>query len=165
MRLGVGSTIIIFPRAPGLRHLRAGEGNRSGGGANRVAVGWPPPPALLPTGPVVGHPSRPRRLHAPFHQAIQSGGEILLRAAGRPASATRWPAGSERPTSVAGKATTARRGFLPRQAPSGLRRPVSRHGNSACRLRATLAEAAGSLGRRRPGKPRRDPCRPSLHGS
>jgi len=40
-----------------------------------------------------------------------------------------------------------------------------RHGNSACRPRATLAEAAGPLGGRRPGKPRRDPCPPSLHGS
>jgi hypothetical protein len=29
-----------------------------------------PPPALWPTGPVVGHPIRPRRLHAPFHQEI-----------------------------------------------------------------------------------------------
>jgi hypothetical protein len=52
-----------------------------------------------PTGPVVGHLSRPRRLHAPlFHQAGNSGGEILLRAAGRPASATRWLR-SDRPAS------------------------------------------------------------------
>jgi len=37
--------------------------------------------------------------------------------------------------------------------------------NSAYRPQATLAEAAGPLGSRRPGKPRRDPCPPSLHGS
>ncbi len=36
---------------------------------------------------------------------------------------------------------------------------------STCRPRATLPGAAGSLGWRRPGKPRRDACRTSLHGS
>src|SRR3990170_146014 len=94
-----------------------------------------PPPALWPTGPVVGHPIRPRRLHAPFHQEIKSGGEILLRADGRQASATRWP---------------------PLALPKA---PALAFLGSTCRPRATLAEAAGSLGWRRPGKPRRDPCR------
>ncbi len=106
-----------------------------------------PPPALWPTGPVVGQPIRPQRLHAPFHQETNSGGEILLRADGRPASATRWPnVNMPRPSN--------RRGEQIR--PAGCPCP----GNSACRPRATLAEAAGSLGRRRPGKPRRDPCFP-----
>jgi hypothetical protein len=89
------------------------------------ATGRPPPRALAEAGPVVGHPSRPRRLHAPFHQAVNRGGAILLRAAGRPASATRWP-NSNRPASTGGGATTARRGSLPRLATSGLRRPGSR---------------------------------------
>src|SRR3972149_5776399 len=67
-----------------------------------------PPPALWPTGPVVGHPIRPRRLHAPFHQEIDSGGEILLRADGRPASATRWP--------IQGTPAVSRRSGSPREA-------------------------------------------------
>jgi hypothetical protein len=41
---------------------------------------------------------RPRRLHAPFHQNTNSGCEILLRADGRPASATRWPIPGTPPT-------------------------------------------------------------------
>ena len=96
-----------------------------------------PLPALSPTGPVVGHPIRPRRLHAPFHQEIKSGGEILLRADGRPASATRCHPDD------------------PRLACLG----------STCRPRATLPGAAGPLGRRRPGKPRRDPWPSCLQGS
>ncbi len=36
---------------------------------------------------------------------------------------------------------------------------------STCRSRATLPRAAGPLGRRRPGNPRREPCPYSLHGS
>jgi len=99
----------LRPLAPGLSGSSIRKGSGSGASpaeqfhglvewnpvlprrANRGAARWSPPPTPSPTGPVVGHPIRPRRLHAPFHQERSSGGEILLRADGRPASATRWP--------------------------------------------------------------------------
>ncbi len=56
------------------------------------------------------------------------------------------------------------------QLPSPLRRYLTLLANfaylgSVCESRATLPGAAGPLGGRGPGKPRRDPCPSSLHGA
>jgi len=53
----------------------------------------------------------------------------------------------------------------PGPGPAPLALPDSACLGSACRARTTLPGAAGPLGGRRPGKPRRDPCRASLQGS
>ena len=83
------------PSSENSRTNKSSDGRPAGSGAFLLRAGghWPPPPAdrrgkdiswgrrnitrraqgSRPTGPVVGHPSRPRRLHAPLNHNMGEG--------------------------------------------------------------------------------------------